>query len=85
MCLGTDADPDSRTRVLGEATTLEMNGLSTRKGERGNTKIALLPTERQAVPMREAEWDYSMAKRRWDRATLPGVFWKGPSECTLRL
>ena len=35
---------------------LEMNGLSMRQGERGN-KRALLPTERQAVPTTEPDWD----------------------------
>ena len=38
--LGQMLTPDSRTRVLGEATILllKMNDLSMRQGERGNTK-----------------------------------------------
>ena len=56
--LGQMLTPDSRTRVLGEATILllKMNDLSMRQGERGNER-ALLPTERQAVPTTEPDWD----------------------------
>ena len=41
-------------------------------------EIALLPTGSHVVPMTEPDWDYNMAKRRWDqnhfaRCSLEGL------------
>ena len=50
--------PHSKTQVLGKAVALEMNGLV----------IAALPTGNQVVPTTELDWDYNMAKGRWDQS-----------------
>ena len=36
-------------------------------GKREN-EIAALPTENQAVPITESDWDYNTAKGRWDQS-----------------
>ena len=50
-------------RVLGEATTFGDEWLEQETRGKREHKRALLPTERQAVPTTEPDWDYSMAKR----------------------
>ena len=61
--LGQMLTPDPRTRVLGEATTFGDEWLEQETRGKREHKRALLPTERQAVPTTEPDWDYSMAKR----------------------
>ena len=56
--LGKMLTPHSKTQVLGKAVALEMNGLV----------IAALPTGNQVVPTTELDWDYNMAKGRWDQS-----------------
>jgi len=56
--LGQMLTPHSKTRVFGKAVALEMNGLV----------IAALPTGSQVVPTTELDWDYNMAKGRWDQS-----------------
>ena len=54
VCLGTDRlTPDSRTRVLGEATTFGDEWLERETRENKEHEIALLPTGSQAVPKTE--------------------------------
>ena len=51
--LGQMLTPDSRTRVLGEATTFEDEWLEDETRGKRKHKIALLPTGSQAVPLTE--------------------------------
>ena len=59
--------PDSRTWVLGEATTFGDEWLEHETRGKGNHEIALLPTGSQAIPMTEPDEDYKMAKGGWDQ------------------
>jgi len=52
---------------LGEATTFGDEWLEHEIRGKREHEIALLPTGSQAVPMREPDWDYNMAKRGWDQ------------------
>ena len=65
--LGQMLTPDPRTRVLGEATTFGDEWLEHETRGKRKHKITLLPTGSQAVHTTEPDWDYNMAKRRWDQ------------------
>ena len=54
-------------RVLGEATTFGDEWLEHETRGKRKHKITLLPTGSQAVHTTEPDWDYNMAKRRWDQ------------------
>ena len=51
--LGQTLTPDSRTRVLGEATTFGDEWLERETRGKREHEIALLPTRSQAVPITE--------------------------------
>ena len=59
--------PDLRARVLREATTFGDEWLECERRGKREHEIALLPAGSQAVPMTEPDWDYNMAKRKWDQ------------------
>ena len=65
--LGQTLTPDSKTWVLGEASTSGDEWLERETRGKRKHKIALLPTGRQAVHTAEPDWDYNMSKRRWDQ------------------
>ena len=77
--------PDSRTRVLGEATTFGDEWLKHETRGRREHKIALLPPRSQAVPMMSQTVTIACLNEGGIRTTLPGVFLKDSSEYTLRL
>ena len=58
--LGQTLTPDSRTRVLGEATTFGEKWLEHERSGKREHEIVLLPTGSQGVPITESLcWMYS--------------------------
>jgi len=66
--LGQTLTPDSKTRVLEKAVAYGDEWLGDETAGKIEDKIATLPTGNQAVPTTEPDWDYYMAKERWDQS-----------------
>ena len=77
--------PDSRTQVLGEATTFEDEWLEDETRGKREHKIALLPPGTQAVPIMSQTVTIACLNEGGIRTTFPGVFLKYSCQCTLRL
>ena len=60
--------PESKTRVLGKAVAYGDEWLGNESVGKRENEIAALPTENQAVPTIEPDWDYNTAKGRWDQS-----------------
>ena len=65
--LGQSPTPDSRARVLVEATTFGDEWFEHAIRGKREHEIALLPTGSQAVPIAELDWDYHKEKRIWEQ------------------
>ena len=83
--LGQMLTPDSRTRVLGEATTFEDEWLEDETRGKRKHKIALLLPGSQALPMKSQTVTIACLNEGGIRTTFPGVFLKDSCQCTLRL
>ena len=66
--LGQTLTPSSKTRVLGKAVAYGDEWLGNESVEKWEDKIAALPTGNQVVPTIEPDYDYNMAKGRWNQS-----------------
>ena len=76
--LGQILTPDSKTRVLGKAVAYGDEWLGNESVGKREDEIVALPTGNQVVPTIDPDWDYNMAKGRWDwshfvRCVLEGL------------
>ena len=62
--LGQTLIPDSKTRVLGKVVAYGDKWLGNESVGKREDEIAALPTEDQAGPTTEPDWDYNTAERR---------------------
>ena len=66
--LGQMLTRDSKTRVLGKAVAYGDEWLDNESVGKRVDEIATLSTGNQVVPTIEPDWDYNMAKGRWDQS-----------------
>ena len=66
--LGQTLTSNSKTLVLGKAVAYGDEWLGNESVGKRENEIAALPTENQAVPITESDWDYNTAKGRWDQS-----------------
>ena len=66
--LGQTLTPDSEIRVLEKAIAYGNEWLGNESAGKREDEIATLPTEKQAVPTIEPDWNYNTAKGRWDQS-----------------
>ena len=66
--LGQTLIPDSKTRVLGKVVAYGDKWLGNESVGKREDEIAALPTEDQAGPTTEPDWDYNTAKGRWNQS-----------------
>ena len=68
--LGQMLTPDSKNSSFGEAIAYEDEWLEHESIGKREQEIATLPTGNQSVPTTKPDWDYNMAKVRWDQSHL---------------
>ena len=66
--LGQTLTPDSEIWVLEKAIAYGDEWLGNESAGKREDEIATLPTEKQAVPTIEPDWNYNTAKGRWDQS-----------------
>ena len=66
--LGQTLTPDSKARVLGKAVAYGDEWLCNESVGKREDEIATLPTEKQAAPTIEPDWNYNTAKGRWNQS-----------------
>ena len=66
--LGQTLTPESKTRVLGKVVAYGDKWFGNRSVGEKEDEITVLPTENQAVPTTEPDWEYNRAKGRWDQS-----------------
>ena len=66
--LGQMLTYDSKTRVLGKAVAYGDEWLGNKSVGKREDKIATLPAGNQSVPTIEPDWDYNVAKAKWDQS-----------------
>ena len=66
--LGTNADPNSKTRVLVKAVAYGDEWFGNESVGKREDEITALPTGNQVVPITEPDWDYNTAKGKWDQS-----------------
>ena len=66
--LGQTLTPDSKSRVLEKVVAYGDERLGFESLGKREDKIATFPTGNRVVPTIETDWDYNMAKRRWDQS-----------------
>ena len=64
--LWTTLTPDSRARILGEATAFGDERLECEARGKREHDILLFPMGSQAVPIAEPDWDYHKGKGIWE-------------------
>ena len=60
--------PNTKTRVLGKAVVYGDEWFGNESEGKREDEITALPTENQAAPTTEPDWDYNTAKGRWDHS-----------------
>ena len=66
--LGQMLSPNTKTRVLGKAVVYGDEWFGNESEGKREDEITALPTENQAAPTTEPDWDYNTAKGRWDHS-----------------
>ena len=83
--LGTNANSESKTRVLGKAVAYGDEWLGNESVGNREDEIAALPTGNQAVPTTEPDWDTTQLKEDGIRVILSDVFLKDSGKRVLSL
>ena len=70
--------PDSKARVLEKAFADGDEWVDNESAGKREDEIATLPSENQAVPTIEPDWDYNMTKERWVQSHFVRCILEGP-------